>query len=89
MNVGLIHAGKVQVDIRLFVAIEAQERLEGNVMAVDEHRLAANRAILIGQVEAVEVDAVVDPLTVLAVGAQIVRRHRVDLGNAGKVRDGG
>ena len=38
------------------------------------------------QVEAVKVDAVVDPLAVLAVGAEIMRRHRVDLGNAGEVR---
>ena len=89
VDVGLIHAREVQVNIRLLVAVEAEEGLEGDVMAVDEHRLAADRAILIGQVEAVEVDAVVDPLTMLAVGAQIVRRHRVDLGNAGEVRYGG
>ena len=34
VHIGLIFAGKVQVDIRLFIAVEAQEGLEGNVVAV-------------------------------------------------------
>ena len=89
VDVGLIHAREVQVNIRLLVAVEAEEGLKRDVVALDDHRLAADRASLVGQVEAVKVYAVVDPLAVLAVGAQIVRRHRVDLGNAGKVRDGG
>ena len=89
MDVGLIHAREVQVNIRLLVAVEAEEGLERDVVALDDHRLTADRAGLVGQVEAVKVYAIVDPLAVLAVGAQIVRRHRVDLGNAGKVRDGG
>ena len=89
MDVGLIHAREVQVNIRFLVAVEAEEGLERDVVALDDHRLAADRAGLVGQVEAVKVYAIVDPLAVLAVGAQIVRRHRVDLGNAGEVRDGG
>ena len=89
VDVGLIHAREVQVNIRLLVAVEAEEGLKRDVVALDDHRLAADRASLVGQVEAVKVYAVVDPLAVLAVGAQIVRRHRVDLGNAGEVRDGG
>ena len=34
MRLGLIVAGKIQVDIRLFIALEPQERLKGNVKSL-------------------------------------------------------
>ena len=75
VDVGLIHAREVQVNIRLLVAVEAEEGLERDVVSFYDHRLAADRAVFVGQVKAVKVDAVIDPLAVLAVGAQVVRRH--------------
>ena len=87
--VGLVHTGEVQVDIRLFVAIESKEGLEGDVVALHNHGVAADRAFFVRQVKAVHVDAVVDPFAVLTFRAQIVGRHGVDLRNAGEMRHGG
>ena len=39
VDVGLILAGEVQVDIRLLVAVKAQEGLEGDVVAFHDHGL--------------------------------------------------
>ena len=89
VDAGLVHAGEVQVDIGLLVAVEPQECFEGDVVAFHDHGGAADRALFIRQVEAVHGMAVVDPLTVLAFGAQVMGRHAVDFGNTGKVGHSG
>ena len=52
MGLGLIFAREVQVDIRCFVAVEAQEGLKGDVVTILVHGGAAVRAVLGGQVKA-------------------------------------
>ena len=89
VDVGLILAREVQVDIRLLVSVEAQEGLKGDVVAVHQHPGAAVGAVLIGQVEAVVHAAVGDELTVLALGAAVVGRQAVDLRNPREVGHGG
>ena len=86
VNVGLVHAGEVQVDIRLLIAVKAQEGFKRDIVAVHDHGFAADRAFFIRQVKAVHRHSIINPLAVLALGAQVVRRHGVDLRNAGKVR---
>ena len=84
--VGLIFSGEVQVNIGHFVAAEAEEGLEGNVKAVlgigcatlGTHRIGHIRAAAVGMLGILRVIKV----GVLAVGAAVVGRQRVDLGNA-------
>ena len=85
VHVGLIFAGKVQVDIRLLVAVEAEEGLEGDIVTVHQHPGAAVGAVFIRQVKAVIHAAVGDELAMLALGAAIVGRQAVHLRDAGKV----
>ena len=40
----LVFSGEVKVDIRLFIPLESEESLEGNIKAVFFHRFAAFRA---------------------------------------------
>ena len=79
---GLVGAREVQVDIWDFVAVEAEEDGERDVVAVLDQRRAADGADFVGQVVAAAVGAVGDELAVLAVRAAPVRRQRVDLGDA-------
>ena len=88
VHVGLVLAGKVQVDIRLLVAVEAEKGLEGDVVAVHQHPGAAVGAVFIRQVKAVIHAAVGDELAVLALGAAIVGRQAVHLRDAGEVGHG-
>ena len=81
MDAALHVAGEVQVDIRLFVAVEAQERLEGDVVAVHDAFGAALRAVFIRQVKAVGHAAVGEKLAPFALGAQVVGRQAVYFGN--------
>ena len=83
MRAGLILIGKVQVDIRGFVPLKAQEGLEGNVVAIPLHFSTAVGAVFIRQVKAGTYAAIGDKLAVFAVGAAVMRRQRVDLGNTG------
>ena len=85
MDVGLIFAREIQVNIRLLVAVEAEEGLEGDVVAVHQHPGAARGAVLVGQVEAVLHAAVGDELAVPALGAAVMGRQTVDLRDAGEV----
>ena len=66
VDVGLVLAREVQVNIRLLVAVETKEGLERDVVAVHQHPGAAVGAVLVGQVEAVVHAAVGDELAVLA-----------------------
>ena len=74
-------AGEVQVDIRLLIAVEAEEGLERDFMPVTLHRDAAVRAILGRQVVAGADGAVGKEFTVAALRADIVRRKGVHFGD--------
>ena len=79
VGVALILAGEVQVDIRRFVAVEAQKRFKRNGVAVAAVFGAADGALLGRQVKARAVAAVRNEFAVLAVRADIMRRQRVYL----------
>ena len=53
MSIELVFAGEVKVNIRLFIAVEAQESLKRNIIAVTYHFLPANRAVFIFKIKAV------------------------------------
>ena len=82
MHIALVLAGEVQVDIRLLVAVEAQEGLEGDVVTVHDQGCAAAGAVFIRQVKTIGHAAVGDEFAVLAVWAQIMGRQAVYLGDA-------
>ena len=86
---GLVFTGEVQVDIRHLAAAEAQEGLKGDIEAVFDVLGAADGTDLVRHVGAAAVGAVGDELGVLAVGAAVVRRQRVDLRDAGHVGNQG
>ena len=83
----LIFAGKVQVDIGNLVAAEAQERLKGNVEAVLFKLRAALGADGVRQVgaAAVALGNVEGGVLAFRIGAAVVGREGVDLGDAGHV----
>ena len=83
VGAGLVLAGEVQVDVGDLVAVEAQEGLEGDGVAVPVHGGAADGAVLGGQVKAGIHAAVGEELAVLAVGADVVGLQGVHLGDAG------
>ena len=80
---GLIFAGEILVDIRRLVAVEAEEGLERDIMAVALHIGAAFRAGLFGEIEAGADRAVRDEFAVFAFRADIVRHQRIDLRDTG------
>ena len=47
MCLSLIVAGKVQIDIRLFISLKSQEGFKWDIKAVFRQRLAADRTVLI------------------------------------------
>ena len=84
----LIFAGEVQVNIRHLVALKAEEHLERNVEAVLHELLTADWAVLVRQVNADFVLALVHVEKALAaVGAAVMRRQRVDLRDAAHARN--
>ena len=85
VGAGLILAGEVQVDIRHLAAAVAQKRLKGDVKAVLFQPRAALGAVLVGHVCAAAVLGIGLELHVLAVGAVVVGRQRVHLGDAGHI----
>ena len=82
----LILAGKVEVDIGDFVTAEAEERLKRNVEAVLVELLPALGAYRVGQIRAARAVGRHVESCKLALGAAIVRRKRVDLGDARQKR---
>ena len=84
---GLIFIGEVQVNIRHLIARKAKEHLERNVEAVLHQRLAADRAVLVRQVNAHLIFALIHvEEALMAMGTAIVRRQGVHLGNAAHAR---
>ena len=86
VRLGLVLAGEVEVDIRHLVAAEAQEGLERDVEALLAHPGAADRAVSVGHVRAAAVVLAGLEVRVVAARADVVRRQRVDLRDAGHVR---
>ena len=79
----LVLAGEVEVDIGGLVPLEAQEDLEGDLEPVLFEGGAADGAGLVGQIDAGVVLQGVDvKVAVLAVGAHVVGRQGVHLGDA-------
>ncbi len=88
MRCALIFAGKVQVDIRRFVAVEAKEHFKRNIEPHLEIRRSADRAVFLRHVDSAGVfHAVYFEVAVLAVRANIMRLKRVYLRNARHGRD--
>lgn len=83
----LVGTGEVEVDIRNFIAVEAEEDGKRDIVAIFDKRFAADRADFVGQIVAAAVRAVGDEFAVLAFWAAPVRRQRVDLSDAGHGRD--
>ncbi|CCX37069.1 unknown [Clostridium sp. CAG:1013] len=81
VGAALILAGEVQVNIGDLVAVEAQEGLKGDGVAVPIHGGAAFGAILGRQVETGIDGAVSKELAMLALGTHIVGRQGVNLGD--------
>ena len=86
VHIRLVLAGEVQVDIRFLIAVETEEGLEGDVVAIHQHPGAALGAVFIRQVKAIVHAAVGDKLAILALGAAVVGRQTVHLRDTGKVR---
>ena len=82
----LIFAREVEVNIGHFIAAEAQKRLERDVEAVLVQLFAALGAHRIGQIRAARAALWHIKSCKLALGAAIVRRKRVDLGDARQKR---
>ena len=89
----LVLTRKVQVDIRLFVSLKAEEGLKGNIKAVFSHFCAAVRADLIRHVAARGARKLLRnfrvEVRVAAIRAYIMRRQGIHLGNAGRIGDKG
>ena len=78
----VIAGGEVQVDIRDFITVKAEEYGKRNIVAVFIEGRAALRAFLVGKVESAAYGAVGKELCPVALGAYIVRRQGVDFRNA-------
>ena len=89
MGFRVIFTREVQIDIRYFIAIEAKEYGKGDVVAVLLQISPAFRAFLVGKIEPAAVFAMGKKFTVLALGAHIMRRQRIDLCNIRHGRDKG
>jgi len=81
----LVFAGKVQIDIRHFISAEAEKGFERNFVPVTIERCAASGAVFRRKVEAGTDRAVRKKFGIFAAGADIMRRKRIYLGDAGHV----
>ena len=83
----LVFTGEVQVDIGRFVAVEAEERFERDFVTVANHRRAAMGAVFFRHIKAGTVFAVGIKFGIFTVGATVVGRQGIDLGNPRHCRD--
>ena len=81
MGISLYVAGEVQVNIRGFVSLEAQEGFKRNIVSVPFQRGAAFRAVFLRQVEPGTDFPAFQKLIPLALGAAVVGRQRIDSGD--------
>ena len=86
MRLGLIFAREVQVDIGHLVAAEAEERLKRDVETVLAQLRPAPGAHLVRHIRAAAKACARVKVRILALRADIVRRERVDLRDAGEIR---
>ena len=90
MRFTLIFTGKVQVDIRLLVSLESQERLKRNVKPVFYQLLATDRTDLIRHITSASPGERLDlrriKVAVLAVGTAVMCLQRIDLRDTGHGR---
>ena len=86
MRLGLIFAREVQVDIGHLVAAEAEERLKRDVETVLAQLRPAPGAHLVRHIRAAAEARAGVKVRILALRADIVRRERVDLRDAGEIR---
>ena len=86
----LVFSGEIQVDIRGLISLEAEEGFKGYLVAVAVQGRSAVRTVLRRKVNTAS-GAVADigEFAVLAFRAAIVRRERIDLGNACHMRNEG
>ena len=82
MGPGLVLAGEVQIDVRHLAAAVAQKGFEGDVESILHIPGPARRAVLVRHIRPAAVGAVQDELVVLALGAAVMGRQGVDLGDA-------
>ena len=89
----LVLSRKVQVDIRFLISLKAEEGLKGNIKTVFSHLCAAMRADLIRHIAARGARKLLRNLRieirVAAVRADVMRRQRIHLGDAGRISDKG
>ena len=86
MCLRLIFAREVKVDIGgLFISRETEEGLKRDIKAVLPHERAALGAVFRRHVRSAAVRSVGYEFRVSALGADIVRRQGVDLGDAGHI----
>ena len=81
MSPELVLIGEVEVYIRRFIAVEAEEGLEWYVVTVAVHFAAALRTVLRRKVKSRTVNAVREEFTVLALRTNVMRRQRIYLGD--------
>ena len=81
---GLVFAGEVQVDIRGLFSVEAQEGGKGNVEPVFDQGRAALRTGFVRQVHPAAVIGITRENGMLAMGAAVVGRQGIYLGDAGQ-----
>ena len=81
VNGRLILTGEVQVNIRYFIAVEAQERLKRNGKSLLIERFSALRTGLVRHICAAAKALIFVPFDVMAFRAQIMRRERIYLGD--------
>ena len=86
MRLGLVFAREVQVDIGHLVAAEAEERLKRDVETVLAQLHPAPGAHLVRHIRAAAEARAGVKVRILALRADIVRRERVDLRDAGEIR---
>ena len=81
MSPELVLIGEVKVNIRRFIAVESEEGLKRDIVSVTVHIRTAVRTVLRRQVKARAVFAVQQKFAVFALGAHIMWRKRIYLGD--------
>ena len=78
MRSGLVFTGEVKIDIRLLVSLESEECLERYILTVRYEFLTAFRTVLRRKIISGTVFTGIIKLSIVALGASVVRRQRVD-----------
>ena len=87
MRMCLVFTREIEVDIGGLVAVESEECFKRDIVPVADHRRAALRTVFGREVKARTNGTVCKKLAVLALGADVMRRQRVDLRNSRSMRN--